>query len=81
MEHQVEVGAAGGWNIERSVLVRLQRMLPEHNEEQEPEHAVYDVLDIDRSELTAGDTTAQDGGNKAEATVHGRLRVEPGQLR
>jgi hypothetical protein len=28
MEHQVEVGAADGWDIELSVIMRSQRMLP-----------------------------------------------------
>src|SRR5262249_53505142 len=32
VEHQVEVGAADGLDIERSVRVRSQRMLPQHSE-------------------------------------------------
>jgi hypothetical protein len=32
VEHQIEMGLADGLDIELSVIVRSQRMLPEHSE-------------------------------------------------
>jgi len=54
VKNQVEVGTADGLGVERLVVMQPQGMLPQHSEQQRPNDAIDDVLDVHWPELAVG---------------------------
>src|SRR5262249_7042423 len=80
VQQRVQVGTAKGSYVERSVVVRLERVPPQDGEDERGEDAVSDVIDVDRPELPGLDALAEDRPQQGQSAVGDLFEVEPGQV-
>ena len=74
------MGPEDGGRVERPVVVRAERVLPEGGEQERADHAEDDVIDIHRTELALLDAAAQNGRDQVDSTVGDRVEIEASQL-
>ena len=81
MEQEVEVGTKDSRGVERPIVMRAERVLPEGSEQEWADHAINRVLDIDGTEFTLFDAAAENGCDQVHSPMCDRVEIKAGELR